>query len=748
MPGNATVVCVQPPGVVRSSNFDVSFCDAGIVEDLAGALAVAAALPDDPSGQRPNVGVVYVPADAPYLVPLPAETTIDQATGGYGCPLFIGFGGNTLCPIGATEPTAPVFRVVAADPVVFTDFILDFTDEGACPSLPRPVLAAVGSGRVGVERSHIRGWHGTAIRGTSSGDLLSLGINDSRFDGGLGGIASVSGSVLSFDGSDVVGNVLPDDGTPAFIESRDPEGLLDVNRSSFVGNRLEPSANSRALVIGGRHHVSSCSFVGNLLAPADSVLRVGYGSAPWARRNGQVDLEEDGITANLFQENRATTELGLAPYAGSFPALGPPGRGACEDVRTDWVPGDQPSPWPASTEVHPLHALSIDPSLGRAIDGGVYLGRNTFVGNRLGDAALVFADTIGANLWVQLLHNTFADQASAAAIEVRDPAGGGVEVVAVGNLWLDQAGPDAHELIRVPSQLRTLVSTANGAPDPDRWSPSGSATHQLAGANHTWTELPLRPVEPGLSPCERHVRLCPDRDLATCEQEAGPNNPVTCGAGLALDLIPAPTEEFFFPWTSGHFDTVPSFGLGVSGGACGSGFGTFDSHPLGSGDGDGFPTIVDCDNEDASVVPRLPTADGYREEACDGADGVCFACPPWATDVSADDDDSGADDDSAGGPSVGLPPPNAGATAIEPGCVDACGFNWAPSPAAFLFGLVPLMSRRRRGAGASAPPARRPWARRAHRRCARRRTEAPLTPPASPARPHRAGSRRPPRPPG
>jgi hypothetical protein len=232
------------------------------------------------------------------------------------------------------------------------------------------------------------------------------------------------------------------------------------------------------------------------------------------------------------------------------------------------------------------------------------------------------------------------------------------------------------------------------------------------------------------SPCDRLQSVCPYATDLDCEQWPGGELP--CPLDAAAEWIP--TDAFVeslgdpWPWESAFFPVgVPGWEApGATGGLCAPQRGTHDWLSIGWGDSDGYPDALDCDNEDASVIPSLPPYpyDGYASPYCDEQPGDCYSCPDGSLPVpSGDDDDSGTpgDDDSAspaGDDDSDADPP--GSFTIIEGCHPGggCGFAWTCdgaeassgqlSAVTFLLPLPFALARRRRpprrGAGLRGPP--------------------------------------------
>jgi len=170
--------------------------------------------------------------------------------------------------------------------------------------------------------------------------------------------------------------------------------------------------------------------------------------------------------------------------------------------------------------------------------------------------------------------------------------------------------------------------------------------------------------------CEAVPHFCPNITATNCfdgQSEAA----MVCLADAGRDYRPSDallaTYQVEWPWTALLLDSAAPASDGANApGATGhdclnAGDLEFPSDRTdfsgsgSAGDGDGFTTLTDCENEDDGVVPELPELDGYTTEACEPAE--CYECPaepaPWAsgtddddtTDDDDDDDDDATDDD-------------------------------------------------------------------------------------------------------
>ncbi len=343
-----------------------------------------------------------------------------------------------------------------------------------------------------------------------------------------------------------------------------------------------------------------------------------------------------------------------------------------------------------------LSGLSASPSIsggaplirfdGGGTDAVAYALRGTFVGNHTGTSPLIEVLDPPAGLSVQLIQNTFADNESASLLDVSQLLAGS-EVVLARNVFV--GGEVEKGLVQFPDALATLIDAGNYAPSEADWldgSPVGAAVFDGPSGDSaaiTWQDSS---AVASLSACSQHLARCADATLSSCEQ-AAQRGPLHCAVDRATELVPAtaPGEEpLVFPWET-HLTGVP----GATGWTCA------DTRPAADslttpvyGDGDGYPDVIDCDNDDPLTIPFVLTEVG--EDPC----GLVQQGDDDDDDGDDDDDDDDDGDEDSGGGAQG----DGGLNDVPVGCTGrGCGVALPVPTAALLFGLglTPLRRRRR-----------------------------------------------------
>jgi hypothetical protein len=185
---------------------------------------------------------------------------------------------------------------------------------------------------------------------------------------------------------------------------------------------------------------------------------------------------------------------------------------------------------------------------------------------------------------------------------------------------------------------------------------------------------------------------------------------LVCAPDEAAAWIPAHASidavSFPWPWLATYFDPPgPARDLpGASGWTCDWGRGTRDLLVLPDagtwGDADGVPDALDCDNDDAGVVPSHPDLDGFATAECSPGGHQCYVCPDGS--VIVDEDDSPGDDDAAQDDDDGqlVDDDDSGGVASsqveQGGDSQGCGFSWTCEGAGVtVLPLLPLIGVRR-----------------------------------------------------
>jgi hypothetical protein len=385
----------------------------------------------------------------------------------------------------------------------------------------------------------------------------------------------------------------------------------------------------------------------------------------------------------------------------------------------------RPDPF-ASYALDPTGAplFRVTPSLGPASGAEWRVLRSFFVANATGAAPLIEAVAAGSALRTQVIQNTFAANDSGGVAQLIGTYTDATAYV-LRNLWVpspDAAAPSAA-LTQVDGTPWYLVVSANVAPEGVSWfdAPATPPSGWIVGPQTTVSAEALGPaafLDPvavrSTPPTDRFRLVCPASPTST-EAEYTPRGwRLPCAVDLAAEWIPAPafveSLPAPWPWTTPFFDPgrLGWEAPGATGWDCTVARGTVDRIPGNPpwGDGDGFPDAVDCDNDDASVRPRVPTWDGYTSPYCDDAESPCYQCPPGSLpppgdddtgdDDSGDDDASPGDDDDSGDDDAVVDDDDGGSSMWIEGCRagPGCGASWScgTSGSAATVALGPLLA--------------------------------------------------------
>ncbi len=722
--GSALCLLVAPAALGADARLcvvlgDVSPNDQPTVDDCIAsyptvdeAMLAIPSLPDvdDGSGpRRPSVELSVVPDASAVVTALSGPLEFDLSPTSMTPDLSIDLADVPICGASSSQPA---IRVIGGQYVVVQGALIDRHATGPCGGPPGPGLMVDGTGILGFLHSRIEGWQGYAVADSGFGPPPDLNISHTVIARGEGVAVKLRGSWTS-GGLIVAYNHLPGDaGEPALLQSQ--AGRLNLNESAFIGNRIDGGTGGDKALFRGRARMARTALLDNVLSEGTNLLQLGFDDWPYFDPTTPPSTHsEHGLTDLTIGGNRFTTDPSAwAPLGIDVPLLeGASGScwarlelGTLDDLLGVGTVAD------GSGEL-----IAIDSSLGVLDRGQVTIARSFVVDNGAAGGPLFRVDGAGGDLSLQLLANTFANNGFDSLM--RYPIGDTLSLryVAARNLAFEPAWGDS--IVAWEGPLAAFLVSQNLSEPVGDWGdgpPSGGV--ELGGPGVTWGPVEFEDASTvlALGDCQQQLLLCPGSTDADCDPE-GILPPLFCPVGPAAAYLPtqAWTDANAAPWSwSSTFLDEPAAGAipGVTGLACGVARFTEDQVPSSAGpealgDGDGYPSLFDCDNEDPTVFPVLPQHDGYSSPYCVETPGECYRCPngvnppPEADDddsASLDDDDSASldDDDSA------TEPPPTFTPDPEPSCgIHGCGLSWSAADVASVVpGLVLFGGwRRRRG---------------------------------------------------
>jgi len=323
---------------------------------------------------------------------------------------------------------------------------------------------------------------------------------------------------------------------------------------------------------------------------------------------------------------------------------------------------------------------------------GVSLSHTFVVGNSIGEGPILRLDTARSDVDIQLLQNTFADNGGARLL-LMEGGQPGSQFIAARNLFVPSTEPRPKEpLLLFADAPASITTTMNASPSPVLWfAEDGDATRSLLGPSPTFGEagfLPAAKVD-NLDDCERFRQTCPSSAADACD--ALPWVDLPCAIDQAVHWLPS--AELIaalgqpWPWQTEFFvlDSASGQAPGATGGSCQSVRLSYDVF-ADRGDGDGYPDLVDCDNDSWPIQPALPQDDGYTDTYCDASNAPCYRCPDGSGPRPEAGDEEIADDGSY--------------HLLQPGCYQGgCGLSYDCSGSGFsaaLLVLLPIGRRRQR----------------------------------------------------
>ena len=595
---------------------------------IAAALAAAEVAPDPDPSDPPQHKICVASDGSPHV----ESVVIDNSTGVLGDLLSVEFFGSVVgtnwCDDGLGSEAAGIVFVGQPGSARATNVYGLRTDAADC-SRPRPVLD-VQEGEGTLQWSVVRGGP-TALTGAVGDHQLVL--MQSLVDQVVGP-AVAGGPTVWIGGSVVSSGQLSGQ---ALVENLVPGGGILIQSSVFFGSVI---SGAPLIDSAGGVHLWDARFLGNVVY--DSPLVQLTPDATGIRyRSSIMDCEFAGnrlLTGGAATPAISIQPLTVFPTGGFNPTCLPPSSHSIEfHSRAQPVATGMPSTSPL---------IALGPHVG-ITNESFRLYRNYFVDNEVGAGGAVLElepGHIGTELF--LLHNLLD---SPLAPLLRASGGSACSLHSGRNLLLGQpfndlggvfaTGESSMDVVVDESQWLTSVPPGIYGPTleigaPPTFDPPGSVAAE--------------------SDCARSVRTCPEVGVGC---PGGGFGLCVLGGAMAYQwggTSPGDWADQPWPWPDTVLDVSPpwSFAPGPQGWAC------FErpvpSDSFEKYDADGYTDLVDCDNLDASVIPILPTYDGYDVPWCNPTAGGCYTCPPdscWPPGVDecpelpGDDDDSAGDDD-------------------------------------------------------------------------------------------------------
>ncbi len=477
----------------------------------------------------------------------------------------------------------------------------------------------------------------------------------------------------------------------------DLDGTLNLHASGLAGNY----ARAAPLVdVDGTLTVDRSMIVGNVVGGLQAMIRVVMPSS--------TEPNKSSVYATEVARNRLLIDTPVAttpPDArGSLPCVF--GAGVCTpcgagagasydtpqfQVTTGGTEGL--SPWLLVEMNQDLRLSTFD------------LMKNFFVDNEGGAVLVVIGNP--ALLSVSFVHNTVAN-GDRPLLEVDGSSALG-HLVSARNLV---AGEVTAWATQTPQHAESVLDVFEH-PSPS-WAElfDGGMVGPVAPP---WSGVVSSPfVTETADTCAAVAALCPNITEQECFDGSSGFETV-CVADAAADRFPSPellaNYSVEWPWGPHLLDPSlpaghPANAPGATGHAClvplfpvdrGQ-----DSSGGFSGDGDGYSTLIDCDNEVADATLAPPALDGYDTVDCESVD--CWECPDEPSPWAQDDDDSGDDDENVDDDddNVDDDDDDDGTYTVFESC-EAKGCA-TPFGAALLVPLGGLASRRRRRSAAGDRP--------------------------------------------
>ena len=642
VPSTAAAVdfwCVDQTGTVS----DFSSCDAsGACVGSTAHASIAEALlsfADDPlAGDHICVATPGVHVET---------VTVDDSIGQLGALPHIRFLdpiAPNFCP---ATPDVPAFTVLG-DPGALPPDELGLQNLHWAGCATTAQLAEVSRATFGLGVSRVVGAAGPLITLDDASGEEWVAFGQTRIEG-VDGVVYRGGATLLVDaGSEISGCVAPP-GEPLLEVVGVPTLVIQGGPLMVGGSFITGNVTDGAPLLQGPKLWAIRSVISDNVVLNDAPL---------------IALEHPGLATSfttveltVFSNNRLLG-AGTAPTPTIIPRpmLPPAADDYCLPAGSDQVPLHGRAP-PAVSAAPSDAALIQIHGDGLPAGGFVNILENFIVENELGpDGALIRATGELPDLQVDLVHNTVSDQGT---LLDGTTSGPDARFVSARNLYL---GTPEVDLSAGFSQAEVTLDLVQG--DPLAWQGEFAGLAGIVGPappDIDWIDAFIDPATvDAWTDLDRNVAACPEHAIDSSMLVAGLG--AHCGLAAARSYFPTvdtlADAAVPWPWTGpalaieamGEAANMP----GATGWLCET------QHPWdstgpggpGVGDGDGYTTLVDCDNGDVSVTPVLPSSDGYDGGPC--SDDTCYLCPADIPaqdddDSAGDDDDSAGDDDDSGG---------------------------------------------------------------------------------------------------
>jgi len=685
-------------------------CDAGhgLLTSISAAVAVIPGLPNLASGPRPSVRICVTGPEFHHEQVTVTRSGLLEPRG-----LTLETDGTTLCSDGAV-PGAPLISwETSSDPFFAGDRIsvrMDLRSGGDC-AFTGPGIHAWGGERLFIEDTTILGSSGFAILANLDGfSPIALDLQDTHIIG-CQGAAIIAGLGVSMLRTEIVGCQLrplgPEEPT-ALLLAEGYDGFR-IASSALFGNLIDGAGIVAdnlypALIAGPIARIERSLLAANVLTTGAALVRTPIPRAAVDHIPGGPMQSAEGhwLSGSVISRNRHVLSLDSQVPEEAEPALW---RSADEESLPSCAGLDQLAPYrdrssPAASAQDSSGPLFEFLQGNSGADVGLSVSHSFFVANRTGAGPLLRMDTAGERLDVQLLQNTFADNGAARLLELAQGQPSS-SIVAARNLFAPSDGiPAAEPLLLFADPPTSLTVTMNAAPEPVVWfDDDGAASHALVGPNpnfgaHTFVELATLT---SMDECQRFKAVCPSMAQVDCAELPWLDLP--CAVDAAIQWLPSAELAAAlgepWPWQTTFFELGAEAGAlapGATGGNCAAIRLAFDSF-IDQGDGDGYPDIVDCDNDVWETQPAVPIDDGYSVPYCDATHAPCYLCPAGTTPRP--------ETDPGPGPMPSEDPSADSYLLVEPGCYRAgCAVSYDCSSGNQVSGalllLLPLGLRRRR----------------------------------------------------
>ncbi|MEE2830559.1 MAG: hypothetical protein VX498_15325 [Myxococcota bacterium] len=639
------------------------------------------------------------------------DVNVDNIGGALGQPLDMDFGDTILCPSFDLEAGDPVLTMTTDGSDSITALTIDLRFSGPCSSPQGPALAIAGGGELLLEDLHILSPRSFGVGNGLEGDPARVDWSTGTLTGSVGpGVHSTG--YFRLGRVEVAGNrVDASSGGRAVVWADGAAASLVLEDTVFFGNLADGvGSEAVALIEGTIERAHRASFIANAMVGGVPLIRLGYSKPGYRMAEGTTLLP----TGEQLQDLVFSRNQQIQGVKGAFPSIEPSrlvplDEASCAGESLEVPYSSRASPWTEALGGEgPL--LEVTPTLGSGEIREFVLARSFLVLNELGGAPAIEADARAEGVRIQLLQSTFGDNGPGPALRVID-AHSSSEILALRNLWIDQSAaapgqesPRSSPWIEISGSPGATFFSMNVSPqESPSWTTEGLTPLSILGPVVHYDDLLLEDPEPWAesSSCERFQRICPGATQTTCLEWLELGKAYPCASDEAIAYLP--TQAFVsglgrpWPWKTDLFsvdDSVDWNEPGATGWSCLGLRGSLDQFMDGDdalwGDGDGHPDALDCDNEDALVVPVLPELDGYNSSVCSAPEDSCYSCPEDSELIPE------AGPDSPDNSSV----PGQGWYSLEEGCShrSGCGVAWScdggSAGLSLLLLLFPALRRR------------------------------------------------------